>query len=442
MAPPFSTSRPVVNTMGYVLDQSVSPLVSHVPGAANVVDGATTPTAAHYGDPLVEQQRLARGLGLIDRWDRTAIFIKGDQARPWLNDLISQKVNAITSGQATYGLLLDGQGRVTHHFGIACFPDGILLDCSSSNADDLADYLRKMIFWAQVEVEILPLAQLTLVSALLPTTDATGSFSSPTFGEDLRAVLDDSAKSTPVSTDPLAPVLETLNTLPGAHSWRARHLNPVGISPSTSMGVLDIWVQRDQVTAAWDALSEVAAPTGLMAYDALRIGARVPEIGVDTDEKTIPHESTFFTGPRTAEATTLGSEADGPTPFAVHLNKGCYRGQETVSRVQNLGKPPRVIVLLHLDGSANRLPAVGSDFTAGGKVIGRVGSSAHDSDLGPIALALVKRSIVEKLASKPKNAPVLQADGVDAAIDPADLVRDDAERPGKVAINKLRHSQG
>ena len=37
---------------------------------------------------------------------------------------------------------------------------------------------------------------------------------------------------------------------------------------------------------------------------------------------------------------------------AVHLDKGCYRGQETVARVHNLGKPPRMLVLTHLDGSA------------------------------------------------------------------------------------------
>ncbi|WP_295645017.1 folate-binding protein YgfZ [uncultured Corynebacterium sp.] len=425
--------------MDGVLEESVSPLVSHVPGAANVVDDETTPTAAHYGDPLVEQQRLSRSVGITDRWDRTAILVKGEETHTWLNDLISQKINAIEPGQATYGLLLDIQGRVTHQFGIASLPEGILLDCPMRDADSLADYLTKMIFWARVEVEVLQLAQLTLVSGLLPDSDAAGSLTASSASEELRAALgsgEDAAGAKGLDSNSL---VEAILAIPGAHSWRMRSMAAVGNEPSASnIGALDIWVPRGEVTAAWDVLSEVAAPAGRMAYDALRIAAHIPEVGIDTDERTIPHEAAFFTGPRTAEATKLGSEADGPSPYAVHLNKGCYRGQETVSRVQNLGKPPRVIVLVHLDGSANRLPAVGSDFTAGGKVIGRVGSSAHDGELGPIALALVKRGIVEKLASDPKNAPALQADGVDATIDPADLVRDDAERPGRAAINQLR----
>ena len=75
----------------------------------------------------------------------------------------------------------------------------------------------------------------------------------------------------------------------------------------------------------------------MWAYEALRIAARVPRFGLDTDHRTIPHEV-------------------GWIETAVHLNKGCYRGQETVARVHNLGHPPRRLVFLHLDGSVDRLP--------------------------------------------------------------------------------------
>ncbi len=73
------------------------------------------------------------------------------------------------------------------------------------------------------------------------------------------------------------------------------------------------------------------APAGFDAYEALRVEARRPRFGVDTDHRTIPNELQWL---RTA----------------VHLDKGCYRGQETVARVHNLGRPPRRLVLLHLDG--------------------------------------------------------------------------------------------
>jgi folate-binding protein YgfZ len=127
---------------------------------------------------------------------------------------------------------------------------------------------------------------------------------------------------------------------------------------------------------------------GMWAYEALRIAAHQPRLGLDTDHRTIPHEV-------------------GWIESAVHLDKGCYRGQETVARVHNLGHPPRRLVLLHLDGSADRLPGHGDPVENDGAQVGFVGSAARHYDLGPIALALVKRTV-------PTEAALL-AGGVDAA---------------------------
>lgn len=116
-------------------------------------------------------------------------------------------------------------------------------------------------------------------------------------------------------------------------------------------------------------------PAGIWAYEALRIAEHRPRAGLDTDHRTIPHEA-------------------GYVETAVHLNKGCYRGQETVARVHNLGRPPRRLVFLHLDGSVDRLPAHGDPVEVpGGRTVGFVGSAARHHELGPIALALVKRNV-------------------------------------------------
>ena len=112
---------------------------------------------------------------------------------------------------------------------------------------------------------------------------------------------------------------------------------------------------------------------GLQAYDALRIAAHRPRFGVDTDHRTIPHEVGW-----------IGS--------AVQLDKGCYRGQETVARVHNLGHPPRRLVFLHLDGSEDRLPDHGDPVQLEAATVGFVGSAARHYELGPIGLALVKRT--------------------------------------------------
>ncbi|HNI71736.1 MAG TPA: folate-binding protein, partial [Marmoricola sp.] len=83
----------------------------------------------------------------------------------------------------------------------------------------------------------------------------------------------------------------------------------------------------------------------------------------------------------------------GLIPEAVHLDKGCYRGQETVARIHTLGRPPRRLTMLHLDGSENRLPALGSEVFLGDRMVGRMGGSARHFELGPIGLALLKRNI-------------------------------------------------
>jgi folate-binding protein YgfZ len=130
-------------------------------------------------------------------------------------------------------------------------------------------------------------------------------------------------------------------------------------------------VPRDRLAA----YAEAAGPAaGTWAFEALRIARGEPRFGLDTDHRTIPNEVGW-----------IGS--------AVHLDKGCYRGQETVARVHTLGRPPRRLTLLHLDGTENRLPAAGADVVLGGKTIGFVGSSARHHELGPIALALVKRNV-------------------------------------------------
>ena len=125
------------------------------------------------------------------------------------------------------------------------------------------------------------------------------------------------------------------------------------------------------------ALPEVGELAGLWAYEALRVADRRPRLGVDTDHRTIPNEVGWLTR-------------------AVHLDKGCYRGQETVARVHNLGRPPRRLVLLHLDGSDSTLPSVGDAVTYEGREVGRVGTAARHHELGPIALALVKRQLPDE----------------------------------------------
>jgi folate-binding protein YgfZ len=148
---------------------------------------------------------------------------------------------------------------------------------------------------------------------------------------------------------------------------------------------------------------------GMWAHEALRIAGHRARFGTDTDHRTIPHEV-------------------GWIDSAVHLSKGCYRGQETVARVHNLGHPPRRLVLLQLDGSEDKLPVHAEQVWLGDTAVGFVGSSARHYELGPIALALVKRT-----------APVsetLTAGGVSAAQEV--IVSPDAGANVKITLGRRR----
>jgi folate-binding protein YgfZ len=189
----------------------------------------------------------------------------------------------------------------------------------------------------------------------------------------------------------------TLHTEPGASAalvdflLKMRFMMQVEITDETpSLAVTwrpsgYAFVPRDRLTAYADAAGPAA---GLWAFEALRIERGEARFGIDTDHRTIPNEAGW-----------IGS--------AVHLDKGCYRGQETVARVHTLGRPPRRLTLLHLDGSENRLPEQGAELRHDDRVVGFVGSSARHHELGPIALGMVKRNV-------PIDA-TLSADGMPAA---------------------------
>lgn len=178
-----------------------------------------------------------------------------------------------------------------------------------------------------------------------------------------------------------------------ATMWRPVLTDPANLASGFA------FVPRDRLAA----YAEAAGPAaGLWAYDALRIARGEPRIGVDTDHKTIPNE--------------LGLLSDADHLSAVHLEKGCYRGQETVARVHTLGRPPRRLTRLHLDGSENTLPTAGTPLVFDGREVGFVGSSARHYEEGPIALALVKRNVPLDAVLDVGGMPVTQEVIVDPEI--------------------------
>ena len=326
-----------------------SPLLN-TPGAVPG-DAPDAGVAAHYGNPYAEQRALAAGTGMTDRSHRGVVRITGPDRLSWLHSLTSQDVQRLAPGSTKEALILSPQGHLEHHLTLTDDGTATWIHVEPHTAKALVDYLNSMRFMLRVEVEDLSGA--LVVQTLAGPLPAEGGVLS-------RTESADSAAAT-LREDGLAVAVTR---------------NPFGI---------------DVIVPA-DAAGKLAASfpvAGLWAFEAARIAARVPRPGLDTDHKTLPHEI-------------------GLIDSAVHLNKGCYRGQETVARIHNLGHPPRRLVFLHLDGSVDRLPAHGSPLTlADGTQVGFVGSAARHFELGPIGLGLVKRSV--------DASATLLADGVAAA---------------------------
>lgn len=354
-----------------------SPLLN-LPGAAEPQGGNEIPeytgVAWHYGQPLVEQRYFERSGGFVDRSHRGVLCISGEDAAVFLNNLVSQKLIELPNPWAGEALDLDIQGHVVHHMEIIATDEVFYVHVPAAQLESLHTFFTRMIFWSKVTVEVIDAAVISVISA-----------------QHLDALVD-------------APLPEAL-----------------AVSP-----VIDFSLPRRDILVPRTSLMAVAAssqergfqPAGMMAYTAARVRSVQPVMSLDMDATTIPHEAASLIG-------------RGDHIGAVHLNKGCYRGQETVGRVENLGRSPRVLVMVLIDGSAPEQPHPAAPLTAGGRTVGFLGTVVDDFELGPIGLAVVKRSAL-------KSATLQAGDDVAISIDPDSLPHDDGEKAGRAAINKLR----
>ncbi len=347
-----------------------SPLLSR-PGAVAVehpVDAARA-VAAHYGDPLREQRLLAEGAGLVDRSDRDVLAVPGVDRLSWLHSLTSQHLDRLADATGSEALVLSPQGHVEHHLVVAELGGTTWADVEPGTGAALHAFLEKMRFMLRVEPR-------------LATDQAVLSLVGPRALE----VLEAAGLPAPAAGYAVEPL---------ADGGFARRMRPIGDGGAL---VVDLVVPRGSVDGVADRLLAAGARlAGVQAYEALRVEARRPRLDLDSDHRTIPNELEWLTS-------------------AVHLDKGCYRGQETVARVHNLGRPPRRLVLLHLDGISEDLPVPGAPVLAGAREVGRVGTVVRHHELGVIALALVKQSVAQDAA--------LTVGGSSAAIDPDDAVAD------------------
>ncbi len=298
--------------------------------------------AAHYGDPLREQRMLAAGRVVVDRSHRDVVTVTGPDRLSWLHSLTSQHLEALLPGHGTEALVLSPNGHIEHHLAVVDDGTSTWIDVEPGTGQALLAFLDRMRFMLRVE-----LADRTDDTAVLTVVDHGGP-----------VVL-------PAQLPPELPVGDA----------RAVRAMPWGT---------DLLVDRAQLARAAGATGYSLA--GHDAFEAIRVEQVRPRLGFETDHRTIPNETPWLHA-------------------AVHLQKGCYRGQETVARTHNLGRPPRKLVRLQLDGG---LPARGAPVAWEARTVGRVTTPAYHWELGPIALAVLKRNV-------PEQAPLV-TDGLAAVV--------------------------
>lgn len=317
------------------------------------------PVALHYGAPLHEQRALAEGNAVVDLSNNGVLTVSGPDRLSWLGSMTSQQLVGLPAGESTETLLLDANGRIEHAIRLVDDGEVAWLLVDQGSAAPLFAYLNRMRFALRVEVHD--------VSAEYAAVLAFG-------GGSAREALHALAPSI-VWVDPWAAVSRG-----GTQYARGGQTDHAGANWSAVQFVFP----RASLSAVVDRVTAGdLSVAGTMARDALEIRAWRPSRVGDVDERSIPHELDWM---RTA----------------VHLNKGCYRGQETVAKVHNLGHPPRRLVLLHLDGSGGELPTSGALVYKAGEAgvadarpVGRVTRAALHYEWGGIALALLKRAVAE-----------------------------------------------
>lgn len=282
-------------------------------------------------NPFTDQRALLAGEVFADLSLHDVLAVGGPDRLSWLDSLTSQRLTTLAPGESAETLLLDPSGRVEYAARVVDDGETTWLLMDAGTGSGLAAFLLRMRFLLRVEVADR--------SAEFATV---GSFRAAPEG------------ATVVWSDPWSAV--------AAGGWQYAADEPDAVTG---------WTWTESLVPRAAAASLPLVPED--AAEALRIAARRPRAATELDATTIPHELDWLRS-------------------AVHLSKGCYRGQETVAKVHNLGHPPRRLVLLHLDGSEGGLPVRDDAVLFGDTVVGRITAAARHFELGPIALAIVRRA--------------------------------------------------
>lgn len=390
----------------------------------------------HFGDPSGEQWALEGGRALVRRPDLAVISVSGADRLTWLTSLASQIVTGLVPGMSRELLILSPEGRVEHWAGASDDGEALHLIVERSDLSGFAAFLDSMRFALRVSVAERDVAVFSSVRAGTNTPEAVAALPGHlwTWEDPWPGVVEGGAAYFQGERHPGArtPMMFHAVSRDAADEFEAAWL-----AGGAASGAAEAHAAPS--SAPPGARSSTPSPAGgkrrragYLAWEAMRIAAWKPRLGRETDARAIPPEVDWLRS-------------------AVHTTKGCYRGQETIARVINLGRPPRRLTYLQLDGSRGDLPAPGTPITVGGRQVGVITSSARHADEGPIALALIARAVPVSTvfdidgvaAAQEEIVPVHGKSSLSPQTRPgADLSREAGQRGGSTGFGGLGSALG
>lgn len=264
----------------------------------------------------------------MDRSDRGKLRFAGDQARWFLDQLVTNQVQALEAGRGLEALLLTPAGRITQVMRLLFTGQDLLADVEPGAAEALRAFFEGRIFTTRVRIEDCTL-EFALLSVLGPRAD-------PIVGE---ALVGEGGWET---------------NLPGQTEHETFPIGSVlAVRVTRPVRGLDLWVPRDDERRVLADLESCGAEVcSAEDFGTLCTIEGVPRFGVDFDAGYLPQEAAL--------------------DRAVHFSKGCYLGQEAVAMAQRgrikrrlrhvrFAATPRLGTILHDDRPAGRVTSLAMD---------------------------------------------------------------------------------
>ncbi|ARS90121.1 aminomethyltransferase family protein [Natrarchaeobaculum aegyptiacum] len=324
----------------------------HADHGATFGDRGGRTVVEHYGRPERAHRAVRNGVGLLEA-AYGVVVVEGEDRLEYVDNVVSNRVPA-EDGRGCEALVLDPQGRVEVELTVYNAGERLLLFTQPGAAGDLADDWSEKVFIQDVEI-----------------TDATDEY----------AVF---RLCGPQATEKVASVLNGAATPEQPHTFVRGTMGDTGVTVIRTDGhpgeeTYEVVCSAADAEAVHDVLLTQgmnAAPVGYRTWEALCLEAGTPLFDAEL-EGQIPN--------------VLGLRG------AVDFEKGCFVGQEVVSRVENVGQPSRRLVGLTLEGAADApddepvVPDAGATVFDGDATVGEVTRAVESPMLeAVIALALVE----------------------------------------------------